>query len=94
MVEIMTQIGEMLDTTVRFVRLPSRPLFMLADATEWVSDRLGVEPILYRRRMAFFTKDRAFDTGKLQDVLGFSYRYDNESGIRDTARGYIDRGWL
>lgn len=93
-VEILTQIGDMLDRKVRFIHLPSGPLFMLADATEWVSDRLGVEPILYRRRMAFFTKDRAFDTSKLQDVLEFDHRYDNESGIRDTIRGYMDRGWL
>jgi nucleoside-diphosphate-sugar epimerase len=93
-VEILTQIGDMLDRNVRFVHLPSGPLFMLADATEWVSDRLGVEPILYRRRMAFFTKDRAFDTSKLRDTLDFSYRYNNETGIRHTARGYRKKGWL
>ena len=93
-VEILTQSGDMLGRKVRFIHLPSRPLFMLADAVEWVSDRLGVEPILYRRRMAFFTKDRAFDTSKLRETLDFSCRYNNETGIRDTARGYIDRGWL
>jgi len=93
-VDILTQIGDMLGKKVRFIHLPSGPLFMLADATEWISDRLGVEPILYRRRVAFFTKDRAFDTRKLRDTLDFSYRYNNETGIRDTARGYMDRGWL
>lgn len=93
-VEMLTQIGDMLGRDVRFVRLPSGPLFMLADAIEWVSNRLGVEPILYRRRVAFFTKDRSFDTSKLRDTLGFSYRYDNETGIRNTARGYMNRGWL
>lgn len=93
-VHILTQIGEMLGRTVRFIPLPSRPLFVIADVVEWISEKLGVEPILYRRRVAFFTKDRAFDTSKLQDVLGFNYRYDNESGIRDTARGYMNKGWL
>ena len=93
-VHILTQIGEMLGRTVRFIPLPSRPLFVIADVVEWISEKLGVEPILYRRRVAFFTKDRAFDTSKLRDVLGFSYRYDNESGVQDTARGYINRGWL
>jgi nucleoside-diphosphate-sugar epimerase len=93
-VEILTQIGDMLGRKVRFIHLPSRPLFILADIVEWISHRLGVVPILYRRRVAFFTKDRTFDTSKLRNTLDFSYRYDNETGVRDTARGYMDRGWL
>ena len=93
-VEILTQIGDMLGRKVRFIHLPSRPLFILADLVEWISHRRGVEPILYRRRMAFFTKDRCFDTTKLQDRLNFTYRFDNKSGISDTVRGYIDRNWL
>lgn len=93
-VEMLTQIGDLLGRKVRFLSLPSAPLFVLADVVEWFSENIGVEPVLYRRRVAFFTKDRAFDTSKLQDVLGFSYRYDNVNGIFDTARGYIDKGWL
>ena len=93
-VNILSQIGDMLGRTVRFIPLPSRPLFVIADIVEWISERLNVEPILYRRRMAFFTKDRAFDTMKLRDNLDFDYRYDNEAGIRDTAQGYMERGWL
>jgi nucleoside-diphosphate-sugar epimerase len=94
LVETVTQVGEMLGRNVWFIHLPSRPLFLLADLVEEVSKRLGVEPILYRRRMAFFTKDRAFDTSKLQDVLGFDHEYSNERSIRDTARGYMEAGWL
>ena len=93
-VNILSQIGDMLGRTVRFIPLPSRLLFVIADVVEWISERLNVEPILYRRRMAFFTKDRAFDTRKLRDNLDFDYRYDNEAGIRDTAQGYMERGWL
>lgn len=94
MVDILTQVEEVMNTTVRFIRLPSRPLFLLADLVEWVSEKINVEPILYRRRVAFFTKDRAFDTSKLQEVLEFNYRHDNKTGIRDTVRGYRKRGWL
>lgn len=93
-VEILTQIGEIMDRTVRFVHLPSRPLFMITDFVEWASKQLNVEPILYRRRLEFFTKDRAFDTSKLQDVLNFDFRYANREGIKDTAEGYIDSGWI
>lgn len=93
-VEMLTQIGNLLERKVRFISLPSTPLFVLADIVEWLSKKVGVEPILYRRRMAFFTKDRCFDTSKLRDELGFEYRYDNEAGIRDVFRGYEKRGWL
>lgn len=93
-VDILTQIGEGLGATVRFIPLPSRPIFMLADIVEWISNLLGVEPILYRRRVAFFTKDRAFDTSKLQNVLDFAYSYDNETGIRDVLDGYEKRNWI
>lgn len=93
-VAILSQVGELLDTRLRFVPVPARPVFLLADAVERIADLLDVEPILYRRRVAFFTKDRAFDTRKLQDVLGFEHRFDNEAAVRDTARGYIEAGWL
>lgn len=94
LVETVTEVGEMLDNTVWFARLPSTPLFVLADAVEWASEKINVEPVLFRRRVAFFTKDRSFDTSKLRKMLGFEYRFDSAMGIRDTARGYIDRGWL
>lgn len=93
-VKMLTQISDLLGQTVQFISLPSAPLFALADAVEWASGKIGVAPILYRRRLAFFTKDRAFDTSKLRKVLEFDYRYDNESGICDTVRGYERRDWL
>ncbi|QXD16205.1 NAD-dependent epimerase/dehydratase family protein [Rhodocaloribacter litoris] len=93
-VSMLTQIGTLLGRRVRFVSLPSAPLFLLADGVEWISKRLGIEPILYRRRLAFFTKDRAFDTRKVREHLGFSPRFTNETGIADTVQGYLKAGWL
>jgi len=93
-VEILTQVGKIVGKKVRFIHLPSGPLFVITDVVEWMSKKLNVEPILYRRRLATFTKDRSFDTRKVQEVLGFEGRYDNESGIQDTALGYMEAGWL
>jgi dihydroflavonol-4-reductase len=78
----------------RPLRLPAWPFFLLADATEAVCRPLKIAPPLYRRRVAFFTKDRAFDTRKLRDVLGFACRWDVEDGLRATARWYLEHGWL
>ena len=44
--------------------------------------------------MAFYTKDRAFDTRKLREVLGYPYLFSDESGLRQTAEWYVRKGWL
>ncbi len=80
--------------TLRVVRVPAGPFFLLADLCEAVCRPLGLEPPLYRRRVAFYTKDRAFDVKKMQEVLGFTCRHSNESGLAETARWYAEHGWL
>jgi dihydroflavonol-4-reductase len=78
----------------RFVHVPAGPLFLAADACERVCRVLGVAPPLHRRRVAFFTKDRSFNTEKMRRVTGFEYRYTNSSGLIATADWYREQGWL
>lgn len=92
--EIGRIVGRVLGREPRVVRLPAAPFFLVADVCEWICRRLGVEPPIHRRRLAFFTKDRAFDTRKLRERLGYTPRHTNEEGIRDTARWYVEQGWL
>jgi nucleoside-diphosphate-sugar epimerase len=77
-----------------FIRLPAGPFFALGWMCEVLCRPLGLEPPIYRRRVAFFTKDRAFDTSKLRTQLGFTGRYDNERGIREVCKWYLNNGWL
>ncbi len=86
--------AETLGHKVRVVRLPAWPVFLAADLCEAICRPLHLKPPLYRRRVAFFTKDRSFDTSKLRDVLGYTCRHTNEEGIADTARWYREHGWL
>jgi dihydroflavonol-4-reductase len=79
---------------MRFVRLPAWPLFLAADLCEAICKPLGIEPPIYRRRVAFFTKDRAFNTSKLQRLLGYTNRIGVDEGLRSTARWYREAGWL
>ncbi len=53
-----------------------------------------LSPPVYRRRVAFFTKDRSFDTSKVRSLLEWSPRYSNEDGIRSTALAYRNAGKL
>jgi len=87
-------IADELHRPFRLVRLPVWPFFLLADITEAVCKPFGISPPIYRRRVAFYTKDRSFDTGKLRNKLGFTYTWDTEAGLRATTRWYQEHGWL
>jgi dihydroflavonol-4-reductase len=86
--------AEVMGVSFRPLRLPAGPFFALAAACEAVCKPLGVAPPLYRRRVAFYTKDRAFDTAKMRTVLEFTPSRTNAAAIRETVQGYLDRGLL
>ena len=92
--QMVRTVGRALDRRVRFVHLPAAPFVVLAGACEAVCRPLGLEPPLHRRRIGFFTKDRAFDTSKLRRTLGFTPARGNEDGLEETARWYVNHGWL
>lgn len=87
-------IADELHCPFRPVRLPATPFFWAAAVTEAICKPLHVPPPLYRRRVAFFTKDRSFDTQKIRNRLGFASRWSNEEGLRATARWYVRHHWL
>jgi len=78
----------------RVVRLSAWPVFLAADLCEAVCRPLRISPPLYRRRVAFFTKDRSFDTRKVRQTLGYEYLHAAGQGLRETARWYVREGWL
>lgn len=80
--------------TLRVLRIPAPPFFWLAALCEAVCKPLRIEPPLYRRRVAFYTKDRSFDTAKIRTRLGFTNRWANRDGLEQTARWYQEQGWL
>jgi nucleoside-diphosphate-sugar epimerase len=76
------------------LHLPVRPMQALGTLCETVCKPLGVNPPLYRRRVDFFTKDRAFDCRKVRDRLGFKPQQDVEAEVDDILADYKKRGWL
>ncbi|MCB0324480.1 MAG: NAD-dependent epimerase/dehydratase family protein [Bdellovibrionales bacterium] len=87
-------IADELNTPLRVVRIPVGPFFVAADVCELVCRPLGVEPPLYRRRVAFYTKDRSFSVEKIKQRLDFTPRWSTDAGLRQTARWYVEQGWL
>jgi nucleoside-diphosphate-sugar epimerase len=74
--------------------VPVAPLRWLAALCEAVCVPLGVEPPLHRRRVEFWTKSRAFSTGKARRLLGYEPNVDLETGAARTAAWYKQAGWL
>jgi nucleoside-diphosphate-sugar epimerase len=76
------------------LRLPAFPFFAVAAMAEVVFRPFGLDPPIYRRRIAFFTKDRKFNTDKLKKVLGYETVYSNREGLVQTLNWYREHGWL
>lgn len=87
-------IADYLGISARFLRLPVTPFFIAGDLCEAICKPLGIEPPIYRRRVAFFTKDRSFNTEKMTRDTGFECAYSNEEGIIALTRWYQEQGWL
>ena len=92
--EIARTVARYYGRKLRVIRVPVWPFFLAADVTSAICKPLGIEPPLHRRRVAFYTKDRAFDTRKIRETLGWQPRYSNQTGIEQTARWYLEQGWV
>lgn len=76
------------------VRLPVWPLWMAGAVCEAVCVPLRIEPPIYRRRVDFFTKSRAFDIARARAELGYAPRVALRDGIRRTLAWYREQEWL
>ena len=75
-------------------RFPVWPVRLAGAACEALCVPLGIEPPLYRRRVDFFTKSRAFDIGRARAELGYAPAVGLDEGIRRTLAWYREQGWL
>ena len=67
------------------LHLPVWPFWTAGLLCEMVCVPLRIEPPIYRRRVDFYTKSRAFDTTRARTELGYSPNVDLEQGIKLTA---------
>jgi nucleoside-diphosphate-sugar epimerase len=74
--------------------LPVWPIWAAGAVCEALCAPFGIEPPLYRRRVDFFTKSRAFDITRARTEIGFAPRVGLREGIRRTLDWYRSEGWL
>lgn len=76
------------------LRLPLWPVWLAGAACEVVCAPLGISPPIYRRRVDFFRKSRAFDISRARRELGYSPKVGLREGIGRTLEWYREQGWI
>ncbi len=92
--ELVGMIADVLGRPHPRLRIPFAPVYAASVVSERVCGWLNVDPFLYPRRVEFFSKDRAFDTGKARRMLGYEPAIDLDLGLRKTAAWYREAGLL
>jgi nucleoside-diphosphate-sugar epimerase len=69
-------------------------VWLAGAACETLFTPLGLAPPLYRRRVDFFTKSRAFDISRARAELKFDPRVGLREGIGRTLGWYRDQHWI
>jgi dihydroflavonol-4-reductase len=74
--------------------LPVWPFWTAGAVCEAICAPFGIAPPIFRRRVDFFTKSRAFDITRARTEIGFAPRVGLREGIRRTLDWYRTEGWL
>jgi nucleoside-diphosphate-sugar epimerase len=76
------------------LRFPVWPIWLAGALCEAVCVPFRIEPPLFRRRVDFYRKSRAFTIARARTELGYNPTIDLRTGIRRTAEWYRARGLL
>lgn len=94
--ELAALIADEFDVPVPKLHLPYLPFEAAAVIVEALYKFLKIkkEPPIYKRRMAFFKKSRAFSIEKAKKLLGYEPKVDLKTGIHMTAEWYLNNGFI
>ena len=92
--QLVQLVAKELKVTPPRLHWPVWPFWTAGLLCEMVCVPLGIEPPIFRRRVDFYTKSRAFDTTRARTELGFVPGVDLEDGIKRTADWYRAEGLL
>lgn len=92
--ELIARIAEVAGVAPPRLHLPVWPFWVAGALCEAACAPLGVEPPIYRRRVDFFTKSRAFDISRARRELGYAPRVPLREGIERTLAAYRRAGWM
>ena len=92
--DFMALIAQAVQTPAPRWHLPIWPFYAAGALCEAACVPFQINPPLYRRRVDFFTHNRAFTSAKARRLLGYVSQVDHADGLRRTARWYESHGHL
>jgi nucleoside-diphosphate-sugar epimerase len=92
--EIVDEVAAAANVPPPTLHLPVWPAWIAGAVCEAICRPFGIEPPLYRRRVDFFTKSRAFDITRARRELGFAPAVGLKEGVRRSLAWYREQGWL
>ena len=92
--ELVAIVAEVAQVAPPTLHLPVWPFWIAGALCEAVCAPLGLEPPIYRRRVDFFTKSRAFDISRARAELGYAPQVSLRDGIARTLAWYRAHAWL
>jgi nucleoside-diphosphate-sugar epimerase len=92
--ELRMIIAEVLGVKLCRLRFPVWPVWTAGAVCEFLCRPFRISPPIYRRRVDFFIKDRAFDISKAQRFLGYDPKIDLQEGLSRTAAWYKEQKLL
>ena len=92
--ELVELIARALDVRPPRLHLPVWPVWLAGAVCEAVCVPFRIEPPLYRRRVDFYRKSRAFDITRARRELKYEPNVDLETGIRRTIDWYREHRLL
>jgi dihydroflavonol-4-reductase len=92
--ELVAIVAEVAGVKPPRLHLPVWPFWVAGAACEALCAPLGIEPPIYRRRVDFYTKSRAFDIGRARAEIGYNPQVGLREGITRTLDWYRQHGWI
>jgi len=92
--ELAEKIAAVLNKKITKTHIPVFPVWFAGLLCEIICKPLRIKPPIFRRRVDFFVKDRAFDISKAKRILGYHPKYSLEEGLKKTAEWYKENGLL
>lgn len=89
--ELVEKIAKILNKPISKIKIPVFPVWVAGALCEFVCKPFGISPPIFRRRIDFFVKDRAFDITKARTILNYNPKVTLEEGLSRTAIWYKEK---
>ncbi|MBK8944256.1 MAG: NAD(P)-dependent oxidoreductase [Ignavibacteriae bacterium] len=89
--ELVEKIAKILNKPLSKIKIPVFPVWVAGALCEFICKPFGISPPIFRRRIDFFVKDRAFDITKAKTILNYNPQITLEEGLTRTANWYKEK---